>query len=304
MWVYAIVYKTLGAEVMHIRNVTLYLAALMTVIGWPMPGGAGEAEAEALPAMLKAQGEIVVDGQLDEPDWQRAIPIDVQYIYPGTDRIVDGDRMTVRYLWDDAYLYIGYDVFDTNLVVQGTGVWSGPADNQREGCEIAVPPPATPVDVIEFFVLFDDPNMFWEIHHNAANQFNDVLCIVDLPAWRRSRPAYAAHAIYFGKHEYIQDRDAHKLAMAVMLKPRADGSPSTVNHEGDKDTGYVGELRIPWYGLGAPSGRMAGREVSILAVSQDGDAEHRYTTSARELRPTFFHLNTATFPRYRLVDEH
>ncbi len=284
---------------------------------------AGETPAE-LPVILKVQGDITVDGRLDESDWQRATPVPVHFIYPKQGDVVEHPRMTARFLWDDYFLYIGYEVFSTNLVVRGTGLFSGPAHNRREGCEIWVDPPATQVDLAEFFILFDNVNFFWEIHHNAANHFNDVLCIVDLPVWKQSKPAIASANIYFAKHEFIEDHGDSTLASAVTLKPRTDGQPSTINDETDTDAGYSGELRIPWYGIGAPSKaqttiqvpaeggqpgqrkpgpwKMSGREIAILAVSQDGGADHRYTTSASGLKPTFFHLNTGQYPRYRLLD--
>ena len=289
-------------------------------------GGGAAAPSPVLPVMVKAREAMVIDGKLDEPDWKRATEIPVNGIWGKKGKRTESPRMTAKYLWDDFYLYIGYEVFDTNLVVKSSGASQGPADNRREGMEIWVKPPAPQVDLAEFFIVFDDPNCFWETHHNAANQFNDVLCIVDLPAWKKTKSAMAQWNIYFGKEEYIQDHEGSTLAKAVALKPRADGSLSTVNDGSDQDTGYTGEIRIPWFGIGAPAAamtwvpvpakpdgtpagrkagpwKMAGRELSILAVSQDGDPADRYCSSAPDMYAPFFHLGSAGYPRYRLVEE-
>jgi len=111
--------------------------------------------------------------------------------------------------------------------------------------------------VVEVLSPFGDPQIFWEIHHNALNQFNDILItVVDL-----DRPAAKSRLFYdgirFNWREVIED-DAETgctRKMAVRLKPKADGKPSTVNDASDEDTGYIGEIRLPWYGLGAPKDR-------------------------------------------------
>ena len=123
----------------------------------------------------------------------------------------------------------------------------------------------------------------------------------------------------------MQDHGEATLQRAVSLKPRQDGKPSTVNDPSDTDTGYSGELRLPWFGIGAvaaavqmveveparygkpavlmPRWNMDGREISMLAVSQNGDSAERYCTSAAGLAPgQFFHKQTGKYPRYRLTE--
>ena len=72
---------------------------------------------------------------------------------------------------------------------------------------------------------------------------------------------------------------------------------------------------MPWAAIGAPLAakstaggkpgpwKMAGRELSILAVYQNGDLADRYHTSARNLKQDFFHQQTDKFPRYAIGDE-
>jgi len=251
----------------------------------------------------------------------------VDYIWGKKGEVSKPSPMALKCLWDDFFLYLGYEVRDANLIAVPIDDHQGPKDNRRQSFEIWVNPPQTQTDVAEFFIMFEDEQMFWEIHHNAANQLNDVLCIVNHESWKKNKPAMASWGVYFGRHEYIRDEGEHKLAKAVVLKPRADGEPSTVNDEKDTDTGYVGELRLPWLGIGAPARaqtkivleprtkdkpevskpgpwKMAGRELSILAIIQDGDAEHRYhTTSPSLVHGAFFHHGVKHYPRYRLVDD-
>lgn len=272
--------------------------------------GSAAEEPKTVKAIVKAKGPIIIDGRIDEADWKRAKPVAVNYVWGEQGVISKEPRMTVRYLWDDAYLYIGYEVFDSNLVAKGNGAMDGPPNNRRPGCEIW---PQKPVDIVEFHFVFEDRNFFWDVEHNAANQFNDGLCLVGLPAWRNTRIAFASFAqtgIYWAWGEHIQDEGDRTLATAVALRPRKDGKPSTVNDAGDVDAGYTAELRLPWFGIGAPAAartgvpekpgpwKMAGREISILAVYQDGDAVERYFTSSPEMSLEFFNQQTEAFPRY------
>ena len=285
------------------------------LLGWAILGSLRSVAQEALatgdatPVQIQKTAEPVkVDGVLDEECWKTAVAIKADYIKGGDGKISDEPRMIAKYAWDDHYLYIGYEIFDTNLVVKGNGVKKGPADNQREGCEIS--PPA---DVTEFFIGFDDTNMFWEVHHSAANNINDILVFTGLPAWKKDPPAMTYSGIYWATHEYIQDEGAFTLSAAVQMKPRADGKPSTINDGTDTDTGFTAEMRFPWAGIGAPaSGRaqkiwskMAGQEITILAVTESGELKDRpYHTSCAKLpRQDFFHTHFAVWPRYKLVAE-
>lgn len=265
-----------------------------------------------------------IDGALDDSAWRDAPIARVHYLYGKTGEQKDAPSMLTRYTWDDQYLYIGYETFDDNLLSLGTGELQGPAGNQREGTKIF--DPQVKVDVVEFFIALGDDQHFWELHHNAANQFNDVLCSVldDHPIGKSS---LARFGIYFGNREIIEDDPDGQatLKTAARLKPKADGSPSTLNQPGDTDTGYVGELRLPWYGLGAPltsenwitekpateggktrryhgPWKMAGIELKLLSVMQNGDAAVRYNHDSPTLPGGWFHKGSAHWPRYRLVD--
>jgi hypothetical protein len=266
-------------------------------------------EAEQVVIRKTAQ-PVTVDGMLDEECWKNAMPVKANFVKGGNGKLSEEPRMVAKYTWDDQYLYIAYETFDTNLVAKGNGVTKGPADNRREGCEISAP-----ADVVEFFLGFNNSNMFWEVHHSAGNHFNDILVFKDLPSWKSEPPAIPSYylGIFWAVNEFIQDAGANKRASAVQLKPRADGKPSTLNDASDTDTGYTAELRFPWASIAAPTAgkdgagwkRMAGREIAILAVVENGDFKDQpYHTSCATLpRSDFFHSHFARWPRYKLAAE-
>ena len=154
--------------------------------------------------------------------------------------------MRVRYTWDDHYLYVGYETFDRNLVALGTGQKEGPGDNLREGC--AITHPTGKPDVVECFISFGDLRFFWEVHHNAANQLNDIWCVVVDKARPISKSTMNRFGIQLLQREYVQDDAAtgRRLAPAVALKPKADGQPSPVNDATALETGY----RSAWPRIG------------------------------------------------------
>src|SRR6185436_20622401 len=63
-----------------------------------------------LPVKLSAGETITVDGIMDEPAWQNAIPLTYAN-HPLPDVTSD----TVRALWDQDYLYLGFVVSDTQV---------------------------------------------------------------------------------------------------------------------------------------------------------------------------------------------
>ena len=262
-------------------------------------------------SIQKIDHPLTIDGDLSKPEWKKVDPIRVDYIHGKKGVLSETPRMTVRYLWDDHYFYIGYEFFSKNLKAQGTGRKEGPEGNEREGAEIFVD--GKKVNVAEFFISFNEPHFFWEIHLNELNQFNDVWCTVVDPSWRVAQQANIPYGIIFNQREFIADEGPYKLATAVKMMPKADGKPSTVNDPSDVDTGYTAEIRIPWYGLGASKSRkttlqippekkgdrakvvpgpwkMAGETMNILAVYQDEDLPDRYYHSRahRGRRADFF----------------
>jgi hypothetical protein len=286
---------------------------------------AAEPKAEPLkPAPIwKSTEPITIDGVLDEPSWKDATPIEVNYIWGKVGEKAKEPRMKAWYTWDDHYLYIAYETFDKNLVALGSGEKKGPKGNQVEGALISHE--KEKVDVVEFFLSFGDTQLFWEIHHNAANQFNDILITLVDPERPIAKSMLFFDGIHFGTREVIEDdAEAGKTRkFAVKLKTKEDGKPSTVNDSSDTDTGYIGELRLPWLGLGAPRERsttnvieekgkkknvrgpwkMAGQTMRILAVFQDGDLKDHYHHSSPIKPGGWFHKDADLWPRYVLEEK-
>jgi hypothetical protein len=225
-------------------------------------------------------------------------------------------RGIVRYTWDDQYLYIGYVVYDDNLVARGNGELKGPAENRREG--LGESTDALPTDRTEFFVVFADDHFFWELHHDAANHFSDIWVMVADPQWPIYQSTMAGRwKIAFMHQEYVDDqvdvdratgeRTAFRLATAVKLLPNS--TVSADNARADKDQGYTAELRLPWHGIGAPAAcrrglkwDLHGQEIRLLAVTQNGEVPGCYHCSATGLPAGWFHHGVASFPRFRLAD--
>lgn len=308
----------------YLKNVTC-VGLFGTVVTVATLGAADKkaddkAPATAAAAIYKAEQPITIDGVLDEPAWKQALPIDAIYTYGKVGEKHSEPCMVARYTWDDNYLYIGYETFDKNLVALGSGVKKGPKTNQRDGLLISHEKEL--VDVVEFFVALNDPRFFWEVHHNAANQFNDIYCIVADESWPVRKSTLFRFGINFGFDVVLQDDTAggKTLATAVKLKPKADGKPSTVNDSSDTDTGYVGEMRLPWLGLGPALEResfvtieqdgkkrnihgpwkMAGENLKILAVVQNRDLKDMYHHSSPTFQGGFFHHGTKHWPGYVL----
>ena len=154
-------------------------------------------------AIYKSTGPIKIDGVLDEPAWKEAVAVQVVNPWGRVGPKSEEPRMIARFTWDDQYLYIGYETFDKNLLALGTGETEGPKENQRQGAQISNP--TVKVDVVEFFVSFGDQQFFWELHHNAANQFNDLWCAVVDEKSPIGKTTMARYGIYFGNREIVQD---------------------------------------------------------------------------------------------------
>jgi hypothetical protein len=65
-----------------------------------------------------APSRIQVDGKLDEKAWQAADPMVL--IFPWESRTGAKQKTTVRVLWDDQNLYIGYECEDVDITAQFT----------------------------------------------------------------------------------------------------------------------------------------------------------------------------------------
>jgi len=286
---------------------------VVSVLWLQIDSAVGEEKPESAPAeiapvsMMMADQPVTIDGVLDEACWKAATPVRVEFAYGKKGVKSEQLPAVVYYTWDHEYLYVAYETFDANLLAVGTGEEDGPKDNRREAVEIG-----GSNDVFEIFVSFNDPNFFWELHHNASNNFSDIWVTVAPKEWPLYSSSRAYQGIIWAAEEHLQDEqmDGPKLATAVRLKPKEDGKPGTINQGDDVDAGYVGELRFPWKSLGAPrewlnvgSQKIAEQTMVLFAAVQDADKVPRYHHSSpdQEIKG-FFHLAAAGWPRYRLVE--
>ena len=260
--------------------------------------------------IYRAKNAPVIDGKLDDPCWQNAVAVVANHLYAAPGQRTEPAPLLARFAWDEHFLYIAYEVNDTNLVAIASGRESGPPGNRRMTPEEYLPEKG--LDLAEFFISFGSERGFWEIHHDAANHLNNLP--VQLPTAEAlakiPKPSYKD--VTFHRERFVTDDREFTVARAVQLKPRKDGKPSTVNDPGDRDTGYTGEIRLPWAGLGAPTERhladgtyaMAGAGLPILAASLNGNGgEAIYHSSAPHLPRLMFHFSVSLWPRYELKDE-
>ena len=292
---------------MYMKNVLLVLLFLSTL---PVMG-MGRPPCE----VYRATSPVMIDGVLDESCWKTATPYRVDYEHGKLGVLSTQAMMVVKYAWDDQYLYLGYETFDTNLLAEGTGQMDGPAGNRREACQIWT---KSGVDCVEFFLSWGSERYLWELHHNASNNFIDVWCVVHAENDPITQYAGWEYGIRLCRNEYLVDDPPATVAMAVRLKPKVDGSPSTVNDPSDCDTGYTAEIRIPWLATGiawdravvgpvVAKGRrppripgrwnVEGAELWLLSVVQDSDSHNRYHHSSPRFAGGWFHRNASTWPR-------
>jgi len=75
-----------------------------------------EAQEASDPVVVRhASGTIIIDGNLDEPDWQNAQLVGPFLIYP-TRNPEDNELTHAKMLWDEQNLYIAFKSYDTNIV--------------------------------------------------------------------------------------------------------------------------------------------------------------------------------------------
>ncbi len=66
----------------------------------------------------RAAGAIVIDGKLDDKAWQAAPALEL--IFPWESQTGAKQKTTARLLWDDRFLYVGFECEDRDIVAQFT----------------------------------------------------------------------------------------------------------------------------------------------------------------------------------------
>jgi len=177
-------------------------------------------------ATLKKGQSIRIDGKLDDAAWQNAADISsfvsVRTGEPDPASKVQG---SAKLIWDDKWLYVGFDVKDEDVV--------GGFDKKQED------PHLWTKDCVEIMIDPDgngDNKDYYEIQVNPQNlvfdsQFDDY-----------NRPREEPNGP-FGHQEW-----SAKLESAVKVHGTLDASGQGGGK--DKDEGYTVELRIPWASFG------------------------------------------------------
>ena len=117
----------------------------------------------------RAAGGIVVDGKLDDKAWAAAPA--VQFIFPWEFQTGAKQKTTARLLWDDDYLYVGYECQDTDIVALRT---------ERDE-------PTYLDDAVEFFVnpKPSQTTVYFGLEMNARGVLYDYLMVDSKYAFKR-----------------------------------------------------------------------------------------------------------------------
>ncbi|MDG2212797.1 MAG: hypothetical protein P8M70_03135 [Verrucomicrobiota bacterium] len=267
----------------------------------------GASPSSKVTSISQAVSAPIIDGMLNDSCWKQTKPIPVIYPHGGYGKAPDPVPMTTWMTWDSHYLYLAYEVNDTNLVALGTGRKTGPPKNRRpQSLEYA---PEKNLDLAEFFISLGNGQFFWEIHHNAANHLNTLWIEIPSPDQlvKIEKPVY--RHVTFHRNHYLQDQGTHTLKRAVQLKKKANNQPSILNLSTDRDTGYTGELRLPWAGLlfNQPPKKVRSQlkdlKLSLLAVNLNGNrGKAAYYSSGSGMPKLMYHFSSHKWPVYRLVD--
>ncbi len=285
------------------------LASLTFAVALACTAFGAEPPATQPTPIYRAKTAPVIDGKLDDACWQNAVVVVANHLYAAPGQRTEPPPLVARFAWDERYLYIGYEVNDTNLIALASGRASGPPRNRRMTPEEYLP--EKHLDLAEFFISFGSVREFWEVHHDAANHLNNLM--IELPTAEAlakiPKPGYKD--VTFHRERFVTDDREFTVARAVQLKPRQAAKPSTVNDPTDRDTGDTGEIRLPWAGLGAPTAHrrvdgsyaLAGTRLPILAASLNGNrGEATYHSSAPHLPRLMFHFSVVLWPRYVLAE--
>ncbi|NUP99477.1 MAG: carbohydrate-binding family 9-like protein [Armatimonadetes bacterium] len=182
---------------------------LLAALALPVSAQLTQIPAEELPPLptyhiKRAVKPPLIDGQLSPGEWDRAETVDLEFWWPK--QTGPRERTTVRLLWDDVALYVGYDCVDTDL----TAIYT-----QRDD-------PTYKDDVCEIFLMADPrrkPTSYIGLEMNARAVMYDY--------------AYAIGAALFRRYDLS----------GWLLATRLDG---TLNMRGDTDRGFQLEVAVPF----------------------------------------------------------
>ena len=117
----------------------------------------------------RATGRIVIDGKLDDKAWAAAPA--VEFVFPWDFQTGAKQKTRARLLWDDDYLYVGYECEDTDIVALRT---------ERDE-------PTYLDDAVEFFVnpKPSQTTVYFGLEMNARGVLYDYLMVDSQYAFKR-----------------------------------------------------------------------------------------------------------------------
>lgn len=151
----------------------------------------------------RAAGPVKVDGKLDEAAWQAAAPVTLQF--PWNVQRGAKQKTTARLLWDDRYLYVGYECDDADITATRL---------QRDD-------PTYMDDAVELYI---NPNAkldtaYYGMEMNARGVMYDYLMIF---------PAF----------QLVKQYQLNGFELKTQIR-------GTLNQSGDADQGWTLELAVP-----------------------------------------------------------
>lgn len=181
------------------------------------PRGQPAAVKELSVRKLAPGAAVTLDGRLDEPAWQAAARTG-PFVNVGTGR-EDRSLPTqgeARLLWDDAFLYVGFDVSDQTITGGFPQGASDPHLWERDTVEVMIDPDGDGDNKDYYEIQIGPQNLVFD------SQFDDY----NAPRGGPNGP--------FGHQAWSAG-----LASAVELR-------GTIDDDSDEDRGYVVEAKIPW----------------------------------------------------------
>jgi hypothetical protein len=117
----------------------------------------------------RAAGRIVIDGKLDDKAWAAAAS--AEFVFPWEFQTGAKQKTTAKLLWDDDYLYVGYECEDSDIVALRT---------ERDE-------PTYLDDAVEFFVnpKPSQTDVYFGMEMNARGVLYDYLMVDSKYAFKR-----------------------------------------------------------------------------------------------------------------------
>lgn len=195
----------------------------------------------------RATSPIVIDGKLDEKEWQQTAARSFNYYYKA-EKPTDKQQTKFRMLWDDKNLYVAFDCEDLYITARETARDGRPfLDDCGEIFLIPVP---------------DSLNVHYGFELNLNKASNDFIYL---------------NNFYQGKNAAVRSFDP-EFEVEVTI----DG---TVNDNSDLDKGWTMEMAIPiklFKGMDQFSPVKEGNKWAFLAIRQERnevEGERRITST-------------------------